>query len=208
MTPDSGSHPAWSEPALSTSEAQPPRMQHDAGRVASWHPQLIQRAADVALAAMPIPLRVLDVGCGDGHLLSELILRVPHADSYVGVDPLPDVISAADRAAEPRLCLVRAAAEALPFASASFDLVVATMSMAYWPDQRAGVRELARVATDNAKVIVVESSKRESSHPNRARTASEVSQLLTSAGLHVEDTDTLRRSPLLRPLARAFICSL
>jgi ubiquinone/menaquinone biosynthesis C-methylase UbiE len=193
---------------MSAPVARRPRTEYEEGRLASWHPQLIERAADVALAAMPIPLRVLDVGCGDGYLLSELILRVPHADLYVGVDPAPDVISPAQRAAEPRLCLVRAAAEALPFPDASFDLVVATMSMAYWIDQSAGVRELARVATDNGKVIIVESTKRESNRRNRARTAKQVAQLLASAGLHVEDTDTLRRSALMRPLARAFICSL
>ncbi len=227
MTPDPGPS-EWSEPTISqpTDEtpdpgpvfssvpfspvpvASPPRMKYEEGAVASWHPQLIDRAADVGVAAMPIPLRVLDVGCGAGRLLAELIVRVPHADVYIGVDPVSDVVSAAQRAAEPRLTIVRAAAEALPFPDASFDLVMATLSFAYWVDQRAGLEELARVVADHGKVVVVESTKSTSNRRNRARSVQDITDLLDAAGLRLERTETVRRSVLLRPIARAFISSL
>jgi SAM-dependent methyltransferase len=168
------------------------------GSVAAWHPVLVERAADVAVAAMPIPLRVLDVGCGDGQLLAELILRVPYADIYVGLDPMPGVISDVRRASDPRLSLVRGAAEALPFADGCFDLVLATMSFGYWEDQAAGVAELARVVSDTGKVVIVEP-------PNAA---GNVTKLLAAAGLTLERTETVHRSRLLLPQARAFIAAL
>jgi ubiquinone/menaquinone biosynthesis C-methylase UbiE len=188
--------------------ARRPRMRYEQGAVASWHPQLIERAADVAVAAMPIPLRVLDVGAGDARLLNELIVRVPQAELYVGVDPVPDLVPRFQRATEPRLSLVRAAAEALPFPDASFDLVIAAMSFAYWTDQRVGVAELARVVTDNGTVVLAESTHPGGSGRGRARSGKDITQLLRAAGLHVDRIETLRRSLLRRPLATAFICSL
>lgn len=187
-----------------------PRMKYERGAVAPWQPQLVERVADVAVAAMPIPLRVLDVGAGDGRLLNELIVRVPQAELFVGVDPVPDLVPRAQRAAEPRLSLVRAAAEALPFADASFDLVIAAMSFAYWTDQRVGVAELARVVSDNGVVVLAESTHPEGAGRGRGRARSEkdIAQLLRSAGLHVDRVETLHRSLLRRPLVTAFICSL
>jgi hypothetical protein len=80
--------------------------------------------------------------------------------------------------------------------------------MAFWIDQRAGAAELARILTDNGKVIIVESIKGQARGRRRARGVKQITELLASVDLHVEDTDVLRRSVLLRPLARAFICSL
>jgi SAM-dependent methyltransferase len=200
--------PVVDVPAPATRLPRRPRMHYEQGSVAGRHPVVIERAADVALAAMAIPLRVLDVGCGDGHLLAELILRVPHAELYVGVDPVPDVITAEQRAAEPRLSVVRASAEALPFPDASFDLVMATMSFAYWIDQRAGAAELARVVSDNGRVVLVESGKGGRSGRNRARSVRDITHTLEAAGLQVERVETLHRSMLGGPSARAFIASL
>jgi ubiquinone/menaquinone biosynthesis C-methylase UbiE len=114
---------------------------------------------------------------------------------YVGLDPLPGVISDARRASDPRLSLVRGAAEALPFPDACFDLVIATMSVRYWLDQSAGVAELARVVSDTGKVVVVEAT----------NTAGRIAELLEAAGLTVERTETVSRSRLGLAQARAFI---
>ena len=168
---------------------------------------LIERAADVAVSAMPIPLRLLDVGCGDGRLLTELLVRVPYADAYVGLDPLATDRAIADRLSDLRISLVRGAAESLPFADASFDLVITTMSFAYWGDQRAGVAELARVVRDNGKIVLVDSSARQPRRAGRVRTVKDVTQLIAGAGLELERSETLRRSRLLRPTVRAFIAS-
>jgi ubiquinone/menaquinone biosynthesis C-methylase UbiE len=233
MTPESpeelggGSEPVspsaadadWSQPTLS----QPvftsvplsgalaggrPRLVYPQGKLAPWQPQVIELIADIAVAAMPIPLRVLDVGCGDGRLLTELITRVPYADAYVGVEPAADVLAATHRSADPTVSLVRAAAEALPFRHGCFDLVVVVASFGYWFDQRAGAAELARVVSPTGKVVLVEPAKPEVVGRRRARTDNEIASLLESAGLQVEQIEKIRRSTLSRAVARAFISSL
>jgi ubiquinone/menaquinone biosynthesis C-methylase UbiE len=235
MTPDPPPPSDWSEPTLSrpvetedeTAEDQPaggtepvftsvpftpqPLARassplYETGTVPSWHPALIERAADVAVATMPIPLRVLDVGSGAGDLLAELVVRVPYAEAYVGVDPDAEAVAAAAAGRpDPHISFVRAAAEALPFPDASFDLVVALASFAYWADQAAGAAELARVVSDKGAVVVVEPAKSGSRQRNRARSVKEISQVLRGAGLRLERVERVRRSWIVGSAARAFI---
>jgi SAM-dependent methyltransferase len=195
-----------SAPIHATPTTGRPHASYERGRTESWHPQLIERTADIAVAAMPIPLHVLDVGCGDGRLLEELLVRVPYANAYIGVDPSVEVF--AERPADPQLSFVRAAAESLPFADASFDLVLATASFGYWLDQRAGVAELARVVTDNGKVVLVEADHLPARGRNRAHGVKDIVAVLTSVGLHVDSAEVAVRSSLMRARARAFIASL
>jgi SAM-dependent methyltransferase len=177
------------------------------GSQPSFHDKLVQRVADIAVVAMPIPLRVLDIGCGDARLLSELILRIPNAELYVGLDPRHEAVPDGILDIEPRLSVVRAAAEALPLPNASFDLVLASMSLTLWPDQVAGAVEMARVVSDYGKVVVVEGRKPQLSGRNRVHGVKEITKLLESAGLRVDSVETVLRSAAQVPLAHAFIAS-
>ncbi|HKC77611.1 MAG TPA: class I SAM-dependent methyltransferase, partial [Gaiellaceae bacterium] len=81
---------------------------------------------DVFLELVPPPVgRTLDLGCGEGRLARDLAAL---GHDVVGVDASPTMIAAA-RAAAPGLELHVADAAALPFADASFGLVVAFMSL-------------------------------------------------------------------------------
>ena len=51
---------------------------YEQGRLARWHQAVATRAADVALSIAPVPLRVLDLGCGTGKVLRELSERLPN----------------------------------------------------------------------------------------------------------------------------------
>src|SRR4051794_21599088 len=146
---------------------------------------------------MQVPLRVLDVGCGAGELLREMVVRVPYGEAFVGVDASPQVLAAARRAADPRMEFVLAPPESLPFDDASFDLVVAAAGLAGWRDAAAGVAELARVVTDTGRVVVTD----------RARSTRTVRALLERAGLAYERDETLVRSGFTVPYVRAFIAS-
>ena len=86
----------------------------------------------------PPPRRALDVGCGEGRVGAELVAR---GYEVVGVDSSPRMV---ELAAERHEALLANAA-ALPFADASFDLVVAFMSLFNMDDLEGAIVEAARV---------------------------------------------------------------
>ncbi|QLC73631.1 methyltransferase domain-containing protein [Pseudomonas sp. LPB0260] len=89
---------------------------------------------------------VLDVGCGDGKLTSRL--RAPGAPTIVGLD------SSGEALARLQLDGVLGKAQALPFPSAAFDLVMSTDTLEHMPDAEevSAWDELFRVA---AKAVMV-----------------------------------------------------
>ena len=80
--------------------------------------------------------RVLNVGAGAGSYEPE-VARV------VAVEPSGEMIAQRASAAP----VVRATAEALPFAPESFDAAMAVLTIHHWGDWRAGVAEMQRVTT-------------------------------------------------------------
>lgn len=96
---------------------------------------------------------VLDVGCGDGTLLS--VFRGLGADRIAGCDPDPRMVERArtllaDKAADLRV----AQAQALPFPDASFDVVTCITVLAFVPDAGAALREMARVLRPGGRLII------------------------------------------------------
>ena len=154
---------------------------------------IVEGTADVALTALQLPLRILDVGCGAGELLHEMVVRVPYGEAFVGVDADPSALAAARSIADPRMEFRLAPPESLPFDDASFDLVVAGAGVLTWRDPAAGLAELGRVVSDTGRVVVAE----------RARAAKTVRELLGRAGLTNERDETVVRLGL--PIVRAFI---
>ncbi len=85
----------------------------------------------------------LDVGCGPGALLAELVTRLGPA-SVTGVDPSqPFVVAAAAR--HPGTSIQLAAAEDLPFPDGRFDRTLAQLVVHFMADPIAGLREMRRV---------------------------------------------------------------
>ncbi len=100
-------------------------------------------------AAVPAGGTVLDAGTGPGLLLVELARQRPDL-RLTGVDLSTDMVAIAERNVQraglsDRVEVLPADVAALPFADATFDLVVSTFSMHHWGDVPPAVAELARV---------------------------------------------------------------
>ena len=115
-------------------------------------------AADVAAAA-PGGARMLEVGCGPGHLSSRLARQ--YGFEVTGLDLDPAMIAHARANAERpgsgnerRPTFLVGDVAALAFPDRSFDLVVSTMSMHHWADPAAGLAEIGRVLRPGARALV------------------------------------------------------
>jgi ubiquinone/menaquinone biosynthesis C-methylase UbiE len=168
------------------------RAQHyDEGRLGQLHHHIADRTADLALACVPAPRRILDVGCGTGYLLGRLAARAPQAEVLAGIDAAPAMTEAArGAAADGRLRFVVGVAEQLPWPAASFDLVVSTTSFDHWADQRAGLAECARVLAPGGRLVLADlfsvllAPTLLAGRRGKARTRRRAAQLVTAAGLH------------------------
>jgi SAM-dependent methyltransferase len=140
----------------------------------------------------------LDVATGGGHVarrLREAGVNVVTTDAAPGMQP--DVV---------------ARGEELPFADASFDVVVSRLGAHHFADVHAAVREMARVARRTVIVVdntfggdVLEEAERvrDPSHV-RCYTAEEWRTMLEEAGLAVDDVRSLPQRVEVEPwLARA-----
>lgn len=95
--------------------------------------------------------RTLEVGCGTGRNLP----RYPATARLFGIDPsLESLLRARQRA--PRVALVCARAEALPFRAAAFDTVSISLVLCSVPDPGAALAEVRRVLRDSGAVRALE----------------------------------------------------
>lgn len=126
-------------------------------------------------------MKVLEVGCGPGYFSPELARRVGPGgltllDAQQGMLDL-----AAIRLREAGIQDVEAVlgrAEALPFASGTFDRVLMITVLGEVPDPSAGLAEAARILSPGGRICLVEAA----GDPDRLRRA-EADALAASAGL-------------------------
>ena len=101
------------------------------------------------------PARILDLGCGAGHLGFALSSA---ADEIIACDPAEGMLATVRQAARDRglanIGTGQARAEALPFADGYFDVVATRYSAHHWGNVPEALREARRVLANDGYVLV------------------------------------------------------
>jgi SAM-dependent methyltransferase len=108
-----------------------------------------------ALGAQP-GQRVLDVGCGPGFYVSELVDRVGKAGAVVGVDISADMLSLARKRCEghAKVAFHEASATALPVDDSSFDAALSVQVLEYVTEVDAALAEIRRVLRPGGRLVL------------------------------------------------------
>lgn len=144
--------------------------------------------------------RALELGVGTG---SSLGFYPPEVTDVVGIDPFTNMLDRARRTADRlgsdgvpyRIHLHRASAERLPYDDASFDTVVAFLTLCTIPDHTAAANEAYRVLRPAGRLLVMEHVKARDTS-SLARWQQRLDPLWTRAagGCHLDrDTATVLR---------------
>lgn len=115
----------------------------------------------LARAGVGTGLRVLDVGTGPGYLALAAARLVAPGGAAAGIDASPEMIARARlRAARLGVAVDYrvAAAEALPYGDASFDVVVSRLVFHHLPGEvkRRALGEMARVLRPGGRLVVAD----------------------------------------------------
>lgn len=97
--------------------------------------------------------KILDIGCGTGVITKDIALRT---DGYVtGIDVDGEKLVHARQLVRdiPRITLVKADCQQLPFADDTFDLVVFCLVLMYVNDKQKAVTEMVRVAKKGGTIL-------------------------------------------------------
>ena len=108
-----------------------------------------------ALGAQPGE-RILDVGCGPGFYVSELLDEVGPEGSVVGVDGSPAMIPVAQAraAGHDNVDFHQADAISLPVEDAGFDRALSVQVMEYVPDVPAALSEIHRALKPGGRAVI------------------------------------------------------
>jgi ubiquinone/menaquinone biosynthesis C-methylase UbiE len=104
-------------------------------------------------------LNVLDVGCGTGQLLEEIVSELgPCFSTLTGVDTARTMLDLAVRKNIPQAHFSYGNAEALPFTSAQFDLITCCHSFPYYRNQLQALRDFKRVLKSEGYLLIISAS--------------------------------------------------
>lgn len=155
----------------------------------------------LARSALPLlePGDVLDIASGDG-VLAELL--APHSDRYVCLDASARVVNAASERLRtyPNVEVREGDMHALPFADASFDLVVLMHALTYAAKPQQAVAEAARVLRPGGRLLLSSLGKHAHAtaaqpfgHVNLGFTVKELQKFVEKAGLRGDRAASVTR---------------
>src|SRR5918999_135935 len=100
--------------------------------------------------------RLLDMGCGPGFYVSELLDQVGPKGSVVGLDASPQMLAVAAHRSEgrPNVEFHQADATSLPVEDASFHRAVCVQVLEYVSDVETGLREILRALRPGGRAVI------------------------------------------------------
>jgi len=101
-------------------------------------------------------LKILDIGCGTGQLISE-VNREIKVGNYLGIDAARNMIAIAEAGNESNLRFQCCPIENFA-AEDKYDIVICTHSFPYFPDKDQVLEKIGRMCNKNAVLIIVNSS--------------------------------------------------
>ncbi len=107
-------------------------------------------------------LRVLEIGCGNGHLLSQLAEHFPQLELF-GIEFTPELYDLAISRELPRTQILRAdAREASSFESfgSDFDVIITervVINLLSWPEQHQAIKNISKLLKTGGRYVMVES---------------------------------------------------
>ena len=109
----------------------------------------------MALGAQPGE-SIVDVGCGPGFYVAELLEEVGSEGSVLGIDPAEAMLALAAKRCEghSNASFAQADASSLPTADASYDAVLSVQVMEYVPDVGAALEEIRRVLRPGGRLVI------------------------------------------------------
>ena len=147
------------------------------------------------------PACIVDIGCGTGRLLRAACSLWPDVKAF-GVDPAERMVAEAARL-NPAAVFKIAAAESLPLADQTADIVLSSMSFHHWRDQAQGIREIARVLRPGGLFCLADHTLTLTRLAGeRAQSGAQVRRLLRRAGFTVLLQKWVRLPFILVTLAR------
>ena len=160
------------------------------------------REKQLSLAKLQPGETVLDVGCGTGTLAIAAKRHVGASGSVTGVDPAAEMIERAIRKASRAnadVAFRTAAAEELPFANRTFDVVLSSLMLHHLPREtrRAGVAEMKRVLRPGGRLLAIDFGRASGSgkrgflahiHGHGGVDPSALVALVTDAGFEVRES--------------------
>ncbi len=156
-----------------------------------WHKRYLQQAAWTqelrsylwARAGLRDARRVLEIGCGSGAILIDVVAETPlltppaagNQTTVVGID-IDRGAASASRHNAPRALLAQANALSLPFPSRTFDIVFCHYALLWIGDPLAALREMARTAVLGGQILVL-------AEPDYTKRADQPSELVHAGEL-------------------------
>lgn len=150
---------------------------------------------------------VLEVGCGGGYLLGQLLARITRG-TVAGIDASASMVAHCRarylrQRRSGRLDVRCASVGAIPFETNHFDKVVSVNSLFYWPSVEQGVAECGRVTRIGGALVLVFTSRRSleghgfARHGLALHDGLEVGRMVEHAGftaVHVDERHDRHRS--------------